>query len=66
MVIVTDKNYNAALNKAFLDGYRQGLAEGKREKILSSFTTNEIRELFGLDPIDGQEKNNYESSKKQI
>lgn len=38
--------------KAFLEGWEKGLKEGELVGISKRYTANQIREAFGLDPIE--------------
>lgn len=40
--------------KAFVEGYERGIKHGKRIAITEQYTPNQIREMFGLDPIGGE------------
>jgi hypothetical protein len=48
---MSTKEYNAALNKAYLEGYKCGFDAGKQEAVMSKVTPNELRKTLGLPPI---------------
>jgi len=41
--VISKKDYNADINKAFLQGYNLGLQAGRQEGMMSKVTPNEIR-----------------------
>ena len=43
--------------KAFVEGYQKGLKEGELRGISKRYTANQIREAFGLDPVEKGENN---------
>lgn len=55
MIILSNKQYNAELNKVFLEGYERGKEEGKRENLYARVTPNELRRLLGLDELKGED-----------
>lgn len=54
-MIISLKDYNAALNNAYLIGRKDGVIEGKREALFEALTPNEIRELLGVPRIEEKE-----------
>lgn len=58
MVILTQKQFEAELNKVYDHAYDVGFFAGRQEGVMSRYTVNEIREIFGLEPIEEEE--NYE------
>ena len=59
-VVMSVKEYNAALNKAYLQGYQRGLSTGRQEGLMSRYTPNEIRKCLGLEPITEEPKTNLD------
>ena len=59
-VVMTTKEYNAALNNAYLKGYQTGLSTGRREGLMSRCTPNEIRKCLGLEPMTEEPKTNLD------
>lgn len=59
MRIMTEKRYNALMNKTFMDGYKMGEEAGKLKGLMMVVTPNDIRELFGFPRIEN--KNDIES-----
>ena len=51
MRILTEKQYNALLNQAYVDGYHAGFRAAEREALYKQFTPNDIRKTFGFEPI---------------
>jgi flagellar biosynthesis/type III secretory pathway protein FliH len=49
---LTEKEYNQAVNRAFLEGYEQGKRDGRREAIGEKVTPNMLREFLGLPKIE--------------
>lgn len=58
MKILTEKAYNAAINKAFLEGYEEGRKQGKGEALFEKNTVNQIREALGLCKLPIEEVQN--------
>lgn len=51
-----EQERNAELNKAYMQGYELGKAEGERAAILKKYTLNDLRAALNLPPIaDGAE-----------
>jgi hypothetical protein len=48
---MTQKQFNAELNKVYDHAYFVGLTIGKQEGVMSRYTPNELREILGLEPI---------------
>lgn len=55
MVILTQKQFNSELTKIYDHAYQVGLITGKQEGAMSKYTPNELREIFGLDPINDED-----------
>lgn len=47
----TEKELEALINRAYLDGYNKGFSAGKQYAIFENNTINSIRDAFGLPPI---------------
>lgn len=56
MKILTERQYNAALNRAFWEGYKTGWANGEKNAVLHNNSINFIREKLGLPPIAKKER----------
>ena len=57
-VMLSEKEKEIA--KAFVEGYQKGLKEGELRGISKRYTANQIREAFGLDPVEkGENNENY-------
>lgn len=54
-VILTKKELNARVNRAYLAGYDAGYSAGKQWSIFESTTINGFREALGLPPIEKTE-----------
>lgn len=50
-MFITNKELNARINKAFLQGKNVGLREAKKQELNEKFSPNDIRRLFGLPDI---------------
>lgn len=51
MVILTQKQFEAEIMKVYDHAYQVGLIVGKQEGLTARYTPNEIRDIFGLEPI---------------
>lgn len=56
-VIMTEREYNAALNKAMKRGYDLGYSKGREDMLFSKVTPNEIRKILGFGPVKETETN---------
>lgn len=45
---MTEEEFSNIMAKQFSLGYEKGKEDGKQERLMSSMTANEIRELLGL------------------
>lgn len=50
-IILTEKEFNMKINKAYLRGYEQGKSAGRQEELFEKYSINHIREAFGMSPI---------------
>lgn len=55
---LSEKEFNAAVNKAYLEGYEAGKRDGFRNAVERKVTPNMLREYLGLPKIETQEANN--------
>ena len=51
MVILTQKQFDAEIDKVYTHAYQVGLIAGRQEALLSRYTPNELREILGLEPV---------------
>ncbi len=51
MISISKKEFNKIVNQAYIEGYDSGRRAEKLENLLSNVTPNEIRAVFGLQPI---------------
>lgn len=49
---LTEQEYDAALLKEYLKGYKEGFRYGKKIGFSKQLTPNDIRELLGLPKIE--------------
>lgn len=49
---LTEREFNAAVNTAYMDGYNKGKSHGRREAIGEKVTPNMLRKYIGLPPIN--------------
>ena len=52
---LSDKEYNAELNKAYMEGYKIGYKAGLQDAELFNKTPNQKRAELGLSPINDTE-----------
>lgn len=50
-MFISKKKYNAALNKAYIEGYELGRKTGVAKGFMDNHTINHIREMVGLPPL---------------
>lgn len=50
-VKMSEKTFNAELNKAYTDGYKTGYDAGLSDGIRKRYTINQLRAVYGLPPI---------------
>lgn len=48
---MSEKTYNAELNKAYTEGYNNGYVAGVNDGFTRKYTPNQARAIFGLPPI---------------
>lgn len=48
---LTQQEINALENKAYLQGYEKGLAEGEQRATFKKYTINDIRAMFDMPPL---------------
>jgi len=57
LVIMSTSKYEDMINRLiagwYANGYEAGYNQGKAEGLISSVTPNEIRKIFGLEPMKG-------------
>ena len=53
-IVISKKDYDANINKAFIKGYKLGIKAGRQEGLMAKVTPNEIRKCFGLGPMEGE------------
>lgn len=53
-IVISKKDYDAAINKAFMEGYKLGLQAGRQEGLMAKITPNELRKYLGLEPLKGE------------
>lgn len=61
MIILSLKEYNSLLNKAYMSGRELGRAEGRQEFISMNLTPNDIRKALGFEPLDTEKDEDVES-----
>lgn len=49
---LTEKECNAIVNQAYIEGYRAGYHAGTADSVLQRVTANEFRTFIGLPPIE--------------
>lgn len=58
-MFISKKKYDAALNKAYIEGYELGRKTGAAEGFMDKHTMNHIREMFGLPPLAETDSRKY-------
>ena len=53
-IVISKKEYDAMINKAFMEGYDLGLRTGRQEGFMAKNTPNDLREILGLPPLKGE------------
>ena len=53
-IIMTPTERNVLENNAYVHGYEIGVECGRKEAIFSKFTADEIRKVFGFEPLKGE------------
>ena len=48
---LTEKELNAKINQAYLDGYNLGVTHGEQSAIFKANSIDAIRSVFGLPPL---------------
>lgn len=63
---VKRSEYERHISKAFALGYAHGYAEGRKDAIWSRLTPNMIREAIGLPPINVDNAEERNITKKEV
>lgn len=53
-IVISKKDYDATITKAFMEGYNLGLQAGRQEGLMAKMTPNELRNYLGLGPLKGE------------
>lgn len=56
-MFLTKRQLDSLLNKAFMNGFEAGRNLGRVEYVNKNMTPNDIRESFGLKPIEHRKEN---------
>lgn len=51
MIKLTEEEFNAKINQAYLDGYNLGVTHGEQSAIFKASSIDAIRSEFGLPPL---------------
>lgn len=61
MMRISKREFNAAINQAYMRGYNQGLSTGRQEAVWKRNSINDIRKAFGFGPLNEVKKDDSES-----
>lgn len=53
-IVISKKDYDARIAKAFTEGYTLGHKAGRQEGLMAKITPNELRNYLGLGPLKGE------------
>lgn len=53
-IVISKKDYDALMNKAFMEGYELGHRAGLQEGFMCKNTPNDVRKCLGLEPLKGE------------
>lgn len=58
-IVMSEKEFNAKVNGAYLEGYSSGYSAGEKSGLMKRYSPNQLRAIFDLPPIHDGKKADF-------